>query len=260
MQKNNRMEYSELYKIALELEGLILLLKDNTLSNEKRDDICHLIAGKARVIEDFIFSPETSDHRDDACSNGGTCTSDCQDGCEYEQTESDDNEVTVSENFDNLSQSSEEDASAIADNALFEEAEDADGNAYDDQQPSALEEEPHGQEDTQITDSPDESLPEIRPVTVTDEDVTAAVDVNISAFAHKAKGDIRKYFTLNDNYKFRRELFENSGDRYSAALSYIESLPSLQSAKDYCFNILGWDNENDEVKEFINIISAYFIK
>lgn len=254
------MEYSELYNIALELEGLILLLKYNTLSNEKRDDICHLIADKASVIEDLVFSPETSGHRDNACSNGGTCTSDCQCGSEYEQTVSDDNEVTIGENTDNSVQKSKEDASAIADNAIFEEAEDADDNANDDKQPSALEEEPDGHEDTQITDLPDESLPEIRPVTVTDEDVTAAVDVNISAFAHKAKGDIRKYFTLNDNYKFRRELFENSVDRYSAALSYIESLPSLQSAKDYCFNILGWDKENDEVIQFINIISAYFIK
>lgn len=260
MQKNNRMKYTELYKIALELEGLILLLKDNTLSNEKRDDICHLIADKTRIIENFVLSPEASDHMDGACSPEGTFTSDCQDGSEYEQTESDDNEVTIVENTDNSVQTYKDDASAIADNALFEEAEDADDKAYDNPQPSALEKEPDGHEVTQITDLPDESLPEIRPVTVTDEDVTAAVDVNLSAFAHKAKGDIRKYFTLNDNYKFRRELFENSGDRYSAALSYIESLPSLQSAKDYCFNILGWDNENDEVKEFINIISAYFIK
>ena len=125
-------------------------------------------------------------------------------------------------------ESSEE---AIADNALFEESADAD-----------LEEKSRASE---------------AHINITIEDT--GVDVNQSAFAQKANGDIRKVFTLNDNYKFRRQLFDNSQERYAQALSEIEGMNSTYEAEDYICNTLKLDKDNADVKDFIKIISAYFM-
>lgn len=85
------------------------------------------------------------------------------------------------------------------------------------------------------------------------------VDVNRSAFALKTRGDIRKMFTLNDNYKFRRQLFDNSQERYARALAAVVEMKSTHDAEHYFYDTLQWDKENADVKEFMAIISAYFL-
>lgn len=247
------MEYQDLYKITLELEGLALILRDTSIPNDKRDEIYRLIADKAITLKQSVTSLESilSTQQDTATDKADSHPDNTTEVAIIESTISNDSDISVP---------SVEDDVAIAANALFEETEDADiaedENLHQPFPPKV----PEDQIETMIPDLPDCSPTDTGMTTVVEVDNTASIDVNISAFAHKAKGDIRKYFTLNDNYKFRRELFGNSAERYSAALTYIESLPSLQSAKDYCFNILGWDKDKDEVNDFINIISAYFIK
>jgi len=112
-------------------------------------------------------------------------------------------------------------AEEIADNTLLEEAEDADARKP-------------------VTDEP-------------------GVDVNRSALAYKAGGDIRKAFTLNDNYKFRRQLFGNSQESYADALSRIELMKSTGEAEDYFNHVLEWDADDPVVREFMTIVSAYFL-
>lgn len=118
-----------------------------------------------------------------------------------------------------------------------------------------------------LSDNEDNSEPEIEvefdcidaeevPEIVIDE---SGVDVNQSAFALKSRGDIRKMFTLNDNYKFRRELFANSQERYVQALTDIERMESMAEAENYFYNTMALDKENAEVKEFMSIVSVYFM-
>lgn len=85
------------------------------------------------------------------------------------------------------------------------------------------------------------------------------VDVNRSAFALSSCGDIRKMFTLNDNYKFRRQLFSNSQESYADTLLKVEKMNSTFEAEDYFYNKLKWDKENPDVKDFMSVISAYFL-
>lgn len=82
-------------------------------------------------------------------------------------------------------------------------------------------------------------------------------DVNQSTFARATNGDIRKAFTLNDTYKFRRELFANSQAEFKGALDKVERMTSTVEADDYFYGHLDFDKESDEVKDFMNIIYAY---
>ena len=71
-------------------------------------------------------------------------------------------------------------------------------------------------------------------------------------------GDIRKAFTINDRFRFRRELFENSEKLFADALNTIDAMRSFAEAEDYFFNTLEWDKESEEVAEFMSKLKAYF--
>jgi len=72
------------------------------------------------------------------------------------------------------------------------------------------------------------------------------------------RGDIRKMFTLNDKFRFRRELFGNSEIEFSDALNTVGAMRSMSEAEDYFYNDLGWNPEIDEVKEFMELLHQYF--
>lgn len=66
-----------------------------------------------------------------------------------------------------------------------------------------------------------------------------------------------KYMTINDKFRFRRELFSNSDPVFREALSLIETMESMEEVNDYFFNDLQWDPESDEVKEFSTLVERY---
>lgn len=65
-------------------------------------------------------------------------------------------------------------------------------------------------------------------------------------------------FTLNDRFRFRRELFSNSDAEHSAAMDLIASMENYEEAEEYFLDELGWSLENPEVKDFMDIIQKYF--
>ena len=71
--------------------------------------------------------------------------------------------------------------------------------------------------------------------------------------------DLHRAFSLNDHYRFRRELFGGSEDRMNAAIDTIEDMESFDQAEEYFYNDLGWDSDSDEVNEFMNIIERHFL-
>lgn len=75
----------------------------------------------------------------------------------------------------------------------------------------------------------------------------------------KSGGTGRKpAFCLNDRFRFRRELFSNSDSEFSEALSRVACMDSYDEAEDYFIGSLGWDPENPEVVDFLEIIRIYF--
>lgn len=114
---------------------------------------------------------------------------------------------------------------------------------YIDEEPE-LPEVPEISDDFDIIDSP--AIPEDEPV---------FNDVITRSMAHD---DFRKMLTLNDKFRFRRELFENSEKLFADALNTIDAMRSYAEAEDYFFNTLEWDKESEEVAEFMSKLKAYF--
>lgn len=114
---------------------------------------------------------------------------------------------------------------------------------YIDEEPEPLDS-PEISDDFGIVDSP--AIPEDEPV---------FNDVITRSMAHD---DYRKMLTLNDKFRFRRELFENSEKLFADALNTIDAMRSFAEAEDYFFNTLEWDKESEEVAEFMSKLKAYF--
>lgn len=74
---------------------------------------------------------------------------------------------------------------------------------------------------------------------------------------HKVK-DIRSAFSINDKFRFRRELFENDDYVMNNALDLIMAMESAQEAENYFIDEMGWDANSEEVVDFMEIIRKYF--
>lgn len=70
--------------------------------------------------------------------------------------------------------------------------------------------------------------------------------------------ELRQFFTINDRYRFRRELFGNSDTDMADTLNMIEAMASVAEVQDYVYSDLGWDPEIEEVQEFMDIVTRYF--
>lgn len=69
---------------------------------------------------------------------------------------------------------------------------------------------------------------------------------------------LRKAFSLNDRFRFRRELFGNSDTEFADALNMLEAMETLSEANEYFYDDLQWDPENPEVIDFMQIVTKHF--
>lgn len=72
--------------------------------------------------------------------------------------------------------------------------------------------------------------------------------------------DIRKAFSVNDRFRFQRELFAGSASAMNTAIEHIEMMSSYGNAELYFFSQLHWDRDNESVKEFMAIVRNHFQK
>jgi hypothetical protein len=72
--------------------------------------------------------------------------------------------------------------------------------------------------------------------------------------------DIRKAFSLNDRFRFQRELFAGSANAMDTAIEHIEMMSSYGNAELYFFSQLHWDRDNEVVQDFMNIVRNHFQK
>ena len=68
----------------------------------------------------------------------------------------------------------------------------------------------------------------------------------------------RLVFTLNDRFRFKKELFGNSDSEFNNTLSYVASLENYDEAEDYFLGELQWNPSREEVKDFLEILKKYF--
>ena len=72
--------------------------------------------------------------------------------------------------------------------------------------------------------------------------------------------DIRKAFSVNDRFRFQRELFAGSASAMNTAIEHIEMMSNYGNAELYFFSQLHWDRDNENVKEFMAIVRNHFQK
>lgn len=70
--------------------------------------------------------------------------------------------------------------------------------------------------------------------------------------------DLKHAFTINDRYRFKRELFANSEIEMNDTLNLLSAMTTISEAEEYFFEDLEWDKDNDDVKDFMAIIQKHF--
>ena len=70
--------------------------------------------------------------------------------------------------------------------------------------------------------------------------------------------DLRKMFTLNDTFLFRRELFGGDNAEMTDTLELIASMRSIDEVEEYVYDDLQWNPEDDNVRDFMGLVSNFF--
>lgn len=130
-------------------------------------------------------------------------------------------------------------------------------------------EEPAETEDSLTADNPafpdalqwiaEEQSPEPPTPSDTDEDDEDEPQANVSeAMQRNLSRDLHRAFSLNDRFRFRRELFANNDVELNDTLNLVETMKSFEEAEDFFYNDLEWDKESPEVVDFMNVIRNHF--
>lgn len=94
-----------------------------------------------------------------------------------------------------------------------------------------------------------------------EEESVESVEEPVEKASPHQHADIRplvRTFTLNDRYRFRRELFGNLDAAMAEALETLALMPDIDQARAYLEEDLCWDMSMPEVEEFIAVIQRYY--
>ncbi len=68
----------------------------------------------------------------------------------------------------------------------------------------------------------------------------------------------RLVFTINDRYRFKRDLFNSSDADFNTSLALVASMDSYEEAEAYFLGDLQWQPQREEVIDFLEILKNYF--
>ena len=71
--------------------------------------------------------------------------------------------------------------------------------------------------------------------------------------------DLRKAFTLNDRFRFCRELFGGDEQQMNCVISELNETASYGQALVLLKNVTDWDFENDSVIDFLKLVERRFL-
>lgn len=214
-----------LLNLAYEIEGLLMLRIER--GEEASQEMKNLLVGKAGQLlagltaEEVSAVPETADDSAEAVAEAEVSAG--IEACAENAVEPSVSVTVAEESAADVADNTAADDEAVAENALEEERDDAD-----------------------------------MPVTVND---TLSADSQLTLdekLARQRAADISKAFTLNDRFRFRRELFRNSDEEFKETVDVIGSMSSMEEAEEYFFNDLCWDETSPVVKEFMAIVGKHF--
>lgn len=271
----------ELITINYELEGLLYLAMHR--GDDTPKEVWSLISDKIKSLNEGI-SPAVEDDdvdTDDTPDNAVISCNDEVDVTAEEQPEIEEPENQEEELEEDTAESSQPQLTIIGESTeeLPEHCDaEPEASCQDiEQEPSTepepiaepmpgttveietVEPEPEEEEDSEPEDEPEPEEEEIvmpqDDTTDTDNEEPIRLDEKL---ARENSRNLRKAFSLNDMFRFRRELFGNSATEMTDTLNLVEAMSSLSEANDYFYNDLEWDASNPEVQDFMDIIAKHF--
>ena len=75
----------------------------------------------------------------------------------------------------------------------------------------------------------------------------------------KNLSDFRKAFSLNDRFRFRRELFGGDEERMNKAITELNDIRTYEDSVAYLNNELKWNIEDEAVTDFIKLLEKRFL-
>lgn len=79
------------------------------------------------------------------------------------------------------------------------------------------------------------------------------------ALEKRVFADLRKSFSLNDRFLFKKELFGNDEAKMAKAIENLNAMHSLQESLEYIKRELDWDFESSVVADFISRLEKRFL-
>ena len=70
--------------------------------------------------------------------------------------------------------------------------------------------------------------------------------------------NLKSCFSLNDRFLYARELFDGNMKMFDSTLKSLEGVSDFAAVEDYFYNELDWDRGNENVKTFMETLSAKF--
>ena len=132
-------------------------------------------------------------------------------------------------------------------------------------EPEPIIEEPVRKEEVKSPTEPVREEPVKEPVQKTAEapqpaPVMAKSNVSLNDLLEKKNlSDFRKAFSLNDRFRFRRDLFHGNEEQMNQVISDLNQIDSLEEALRFIAKNLSWDMNNETVADFIKLLEKRYI-
>lgn len=109
---------------------------------------------------------------------------------------------------------------------------------------------------------------EIKVITVAE---SVQVDVSLNEKLHKEDTtlgniistqkieDLKQAISIGDRFRFQRELFGGNGELMNKTIADLNNASSLEKALNYISSNFSWDNSDENVKDFLNLLERKFI-
>lgn len=151
-----------------------------------------------------------------------------------------------------------EPVSAAAAEEEEEEEEIVVGNPEKDEEPVIVPEAPEMPEPEQL------ELPEVTVEPAQSAEVSMKIETNtastpILAERIKTAGDLRRSISLNDSFRFSRELFGGSMEQMNHVLQQIGEMHSLDAALVFLSSKIKVEEENEAKADLVELLKKYFI-
>ena len=80
----------------------------------------------------------------------------------------------------------------------------------------------------------------------------------IKTVGKRTKRDLRRSISLNDSFRFSRELFNGDNEQMNRVIEQISEMSSLETAVAFLGSKVDVNEENEAMVDFMEILKKYF--